>query len=178
MSNNVLLKKDLVPNELPDLQDIMSRAHREAHGLTVGTTLFMREYGVTSEAEYKMKMAKKGKVMHHAHIGWNSWEETAKGFRHIYEELKKRDVVLDRFGVALDWVMGVPEQYRDKVMKGGSLIFETPEEWAAVGHGRLLFSFFQSATKAGLKSVSGNSSMIKKVYVPKYIYAYSYPAQH
>lgn len=36
--------------------------------------------------------------------------------------------------------------------------------------GRLLFSFFQSATKAGLKSVSGNSSMIKKVYVPKYIY--------
>ena len=71
--------------------------------------------------------------MHHAHIGWNSWEETAKGFRYIYEELKKRDVVLDRFGVALDWVMGVPEQYRDKVMKGGSLIFETPEEWAAVG---------------------------------------------
>ena len=133
MSNNVLLKKDLVPNELPNLQDIMSRAHSEAHGLTVGTTLFMKEYGVTSEAEYKMKMAKKGKVMHHAHIGWNSWEETAKGFRHIYEELKKRDVILDRFGVALDWVMGVPEQYRDKVMKGGSLIFETPEEWAAVG---------------------------------------------
>ena len=39
--------------------------------------------------------------------------------------------------------------------------------------GRLLFSFFQSATKAGLKSVSGNSSMIKKVYVPKYIYVVS-----
>ena len=72
MSNNVLLKKDLVPNELPNLQDIMSRAHSEAHGLTVGTTLFMKEYGVTSEAEYKMKMAKKGKVMHHAHIGWIS----------------------------------------------------------------------------------------------------------
>lgn len=39
--------------------------------------------------------------------------------------------------------------------------------------GRLLFAFFQSATKAGLKSVSGNSSMIKKVYVPKYIYVIS-----
>lgn len=133
MSSTVLLKKDLVPNEVPDLEEILSQSRKEAQGLSVGTTLFMKEYGVRSEAEYKMKMAKKGKVMHHAHIGWNSWEETAKGFRYIYEELKKRDVVLDRFGVALDWVMGVPEQYRDKVMKGGSLIFETPEEWAAVG---------------------------------------------
>lgn len=39
--------------------------------------------------------------------------------------------------------------------------------------GRLLFSFFSSATKAGLKAVSGNASMIKKVYVPKYIYVVS-----
>jgi ABC-2 type transport system permease protein len=39
--------------------------------------------------------------------------------------------------------------------------------------GRLLFSFFQSSTKAGLKAVSGNASMIKKVYVPKYIYVVS-----
>ena len=36
--------------------------------------------------------------------------------------------------------------------------------------GRLLYSFFSSATKAGLKAVSGNAAMIKKVYVPKYIY--------
>ncbi len=39
--------------------------------------------------------------------------------------------------------------------------------------GRLLYAFFSSGTKAGLKSISGNSSMIKKVYVPKYIYVIS-----
>ncbi len=39
--------------------------------------------------------------------------------------------------------------------------------------GRLLFSYFSSATKSGLKSISGNASMIKKVYVPKYIYVFS-----
>lgn len=39
--------------------------------------------------------------------------------------------------------------------------------------GRLLYTFFSSATKAGLKSVSGNAAMIKKVYVPKYIYVIS-----
>ncbi|MCI5641341.1 MAG: ABC transporter permease, partial [Lachnospiraceae bacterium] len=35
--------------------------------------------------------------------------------------------------------------------------------------GRLLFSFFSSGTKGGLRAVSGNAAMIKKVYVPKYI---------
>ena len=31
--------------------------------------------------------------------------------------------------------------------------------------GRLLYTFFSSASKAGLKSISGNAAMIKKVYV-------------
>lgn len=39
--------------------------------------------------------------------------------------------------------------------------------------GRLLYAFFSSASKSGLKSISNNSSMIKKVYVPKYIYVIS-----
>lgn len=39
--------------------------------------------------------------------------------------------------------------------------------------GRLLYSFFSSGSKAGLKSISSNASMIKKVYVPKYIYVIS-----
>lgn len=39
--------------------------------------------------------------------------------------------------------------------------------------GRLLYAFFSSASKGGLKSISNNSSMIKKVYVPKYIYVVS-----
>lgn len=39
--------------------------------------------------------------------------------------------------------------------------------------GRLLYSFFSSGSKAGLKAISSNASMIKKVYVPKYIYVFS-----
>ncbi len=39
--------------------------------------------------------------------------------------------------------------------------------------GRLLFSLFQSSTKEALKSVRSNASMIKKVYVPKYMYPFS-----
>ena len=46
--------------------------------------------------------------------------------------------------------------------------------------GRLLYSFYSQATKAALKSIRANSGMIKKVYVPKYLYplsavAYNFP---
>lgn len=39
--------------------------------------------------------------------------------------------------------------------------------------GRLLYSFFQTSTKAALKSIRANSAMIKKIYVPKYLYPLS-----
>lgn len=39
--------------------------------------------------------------------------------------------------------------------------------------GRLLYSFFSNATKAALTSIHKNASMIKKVYVPKYLYTLS-----
>ncbi|MBR0118690.1 MAG: ABC transporter permease, partial [Eubacterium sp.] len=34
--------------------------------------------------------------------------------------------------------------------------------------GRLLYSFFSSSTNTAMKSIRNNSSMIKKVYVPRY----------
>lgn len=36
--------------------------------------------------------------------------------------------------------------------------------------GRLIFECFSQATKRGMRSISGAASIIKKVYVPKYIY--------
>lgn len=39
--------------------------------------------------------------------------------------------------------------------------------------GRLLYSFFSSSTNSAMKSIRANSGMIKKVYVPKYMYPLS-----
>ena len=39
--------------------------------------------------------------------------------------------------------------------------------------GRLLYSFYSQRTKASLSSIRRNASMIKKVYVPKYLYPLS-----
>lgn len=39
--------------------------------------------------------------------------------------------------------------------------------------GRLLYSYFAQSTRQAMKSIRSNSGMIKKVYVPKYIYPLS-----
>lgn len=39
--------------------------------------------------------------------------------------------------------------------------------------GRLLYSFFSSSTKSCVRSIRTNAAMIKKVYVPKYLYPLS-----
>lgn len=39
--------------------------------------------------------------------------------------------------------------------------------------GRLMFSYFSSGTKTAMRSIRANAPMIKKVYVPKYLYPLS-----
>ena len=39
--------------------------------------------------------------------------------------------------------------------------------------GRLLYDFYSQSTKRSMKAIRGNASIIKKVYVPKYIYPLS-----
>lgn len=39
--------------------------------------------------------------------------------------------------------------------------------------GRLLYGFFSSATNSAMRAIRANSAMIKKVYVPKYLYPLS-----
>ena len=38
--------------------------------------------------------------------------------------------------------------------------------------GRLIYEFYTQATKKSMRSILGNAAIIKKVYVPKYIYRY------
>lgn len=39
--------------------------------------------------------------------------------------------------------------------------------------GRLLYSFYSNSTKSAMKSIRSNSAMIKKVYIPKYMYPFA-----
>lgn len=130
---DIEIKRRFNEKELPDMKTILSEVDKAAQDITIGETLFMKKHGVKSEGEYKKRLAEQHKVMKHSHIGWNSWENTAEGFRKIYNALESTGSTVDRFGVSLDWTMGVPEHLRDKIPVGTGLIFSTPEEWKAVG---------------------------------------------
>lgn len=129
----MLSKKDLLPNELPDLKSILAEGKKISSGIKIGKTLFMEKHNIQSEVEYKLKCMAEGRIMRHANVGWNSWEETKKGASYIYEELTRRGLVMDRIGFILDWVMGVPQELRHKVPKGTGLVFNSPDEWLEVG---------------------------------------------
>lgn len=115
--------------ELPDMKTLLSEGEKIAKTVTIGESLFMKTYGVRSEAEYKRKMMQTGHVMKHTHIGWNSVSATAEGFQKIYEVLKESGSYVDRFGVCLDGSMGVPAEYRDRIQVGTGQVYKTPEEW-------------------------------------------------
>ena len=127
------IKRRFNEKDLPDMRSVMAEAQKIASGVSISETLFMKKHGVKSESEYKRNMIKAGKIMKHTHIGWNDWHATEEGFRKICEELENSGSFIDRFGVCLDWVMGVPDKYRDKIQVGGGLLFKSPEEWNAIG---------------------------------------------
>lgn len=130
---NIEIKRRFNEKDLPDMKTLRNDVEKTSKGVTVGETLFMKKHGVKSEGEYKTRLAKEHKVMKHSHIGWNSWENTAEGFKKIYKALEESGSTVDRFGISLDWTMGVPEKLRHKIPVGTGLIFNTPEEWYAVG---------------------------------------------
>lgn len=115
--------------DLPDMKTILSEGHAVAEKVEIGETLFMREYGVRSEAEYKRKMMAKHQPMFHSHIGWADVNYTAEGFRRIYDAVKAKGYRLDRFGVCLDGVMGIPEEFRRDYIRGSGQIYNSPDEW-------------------------------------------------
>lgn len=130
---DIQIKRRFNEKELPDMKTIKADAKKIAAGITIGETLFMQKYGVKSEKEYKLRMMEEGKIMKHSVIGWNSWSVTEEGIRKVYDGLMEAGSSIDRLGICCDWIMGVPEEYRDKFQAGGSLIFHSQEEWNAIG---------------------------------------------
>lgn len=125
-------RQQLITEDLPGLQDIFDRAESVSRGWAIGRSPFMDKMGVSSEYEYKERCKKSGRIMRHAHIGYNSSKETIAAIQFIYEELEKKNCHLDRFGICLDCQMGVPPEMRHKIPRGAGQVFNSPEEWIEV----------------------------------------------
>lgn len=100
------------------MKTLQAEVDKIAGQVTIGETLFMKKHGVKPKASTRRKWRRQGRVMKHSHIGWNSWESTAEGFRHIYKTLEESGSTVDRFGVSLDWTMGVPRRAAQQDPRG------------------------------------------------------------
>ena len=97
MDEHIKNIKELINSaKLPKMEAILSESKEIASSIVIGRSRFMEKYGVSSELEYKRMSIKNGHVMFHAHIGMNTWDETARSLRAAYDFAESNGFVIDR----------------------------------------------------------------------------------
>jgi len=165
--------------DLPDMKFINNEIDSVCQSITIGKTLFMQKHGVSSEREYKEKMIREKKIMKHSAIGLNSWKSTEEGIKKIYTQLSESGSYIDRYGVCLDWVMGVPEEYRSRIQAGSGLILRDANEWARLGQAEAVQPHLGDHMIGSLNSLNntilGLSAGVTTIGNISHYFTYEYP---
>ncbi len=95
-------------------------------------------------------------------------------YQFLLAELVKKDIKLKYRNSVLGFVWTLLEPLLTMIVLtivfGTILNKRTPNFAVYILTGRLLYSYFSTGTKQALKSIRRNGGMIRKVYVPKYMY--------
>lgn len=104
----------------------------------------------------------------------NSYIKNFMKYRFLLVELVKKDITLKyrRSYLGILWTLLEPLLTMIVLtIVFGTLLGNKDKTFPVyILSGRLLYTFFSNSTKAAMKSIRTHSGMIKKVYVPKYIY--------
>jgi methylmalonyl-CoA mutase cobalamin-binding subunit len=123
----------ILETELPLGGSVIKQGCDLARDVEIGRTTFMDKMGVTSELEYKRQCIKNGHIMYHAHIGMNTWEDTADALAHIYRVAEESGFVIDRAGLCLDRRMALSKKNREGIPAETGPMLESHEQWLQVG---------------------------------------------
>ena len=130
---NALDRAWILPEpELPSVAVLLEEGRRLARTVRVGPCPFLTEYQVGSEAEYKRRRMREGRIMLHAQVGYRSAEKSRRAFAEIHERIGAAGYRVDRYGICLDWSMGYPAALRARMPRGTGLILDGPEDFAAL----------------------------------------------
>lgn len=107
----------------------------------------------------------------------NTQMETLYNYRYLLWEFVKKDIKLKYRNSALGiiWSMLNPLLVMVVLTFIFSNVFKNsiPNFPVYCLSGRLIYDFFAQATNQSMNSITGKSSLIKKIYVPKYLYPLS-----
>ena len=118
--------------QLPDVAELIAHGRALASQWTVAPCPFLSEHGVACEADYKRRSAAAGRLMGHAQIGWRDPAKSREAWARIHGACAARGVSIDRYGICLDWSMGIPRETRAGAMRGTGLILSGPDDFAAL----------------------------------------------
>ena len=127
----MLTRKDIFREpSLPDAAELISRGRSMAADWQVQPGAFLTHHGVSCEADYKRARLTENCLMQHAQIGWRDPVKSRRAWVEIHAQCAAGDVTIDRYGICLDWSMGIARDQRDNAMQGTGLILKTPEDFA------------------------------------------------
>ena len=117
---------------IPNGLDLVQQGIAAGNQINMGVSAFCKHHGVSSELEYKLKMARAGRTMTALTIGLTDWPETKKGLEKIFNEAADRGFYIDRFIIALDRRMGLPAEFRAGAIKETGPMLTSDMEWNEV----------------------------------------------
>ena len=128
----MLNKNELLRSDMPDGKELVAQGKALGSQFEMGVSQFCRNHGVTSELEYKLKMAQEGRFMTAMTIGLQDWPDTLAGLKKIYQVTADRGFYVDRFILALDRRMGLPAEMRANAIKETGPLLANEDEWLEV----------------------------------------------
>ncbi len=125
----------LLPDGLPSGRELLAEGRAMAKDWQVQRGPFLKERDVPSEAAHKRRTATEGRIMQHAQIGYRDLAKSRRAYAEIYEACARKGVTVDRYGICLDWSMGLPRAIREKGVTGTGMILEGVEDFVAFTSG-------------------------------------------
>ena len=124
----------LIEQKMRSSEDLLSDGSSLAKNCRLGSSLFLKQNNISSEAEFKRIQVKKGQMMQHAHIGFRNLDKTISAMKEIYEVAITEGFSISRYGITLDWTMGYPPDQRNKGQKGTGIVLYEPDDFARISN--------------------------------------------
>lgn len=129
----MLSRARILPEKhLPDAGALRGRGEDLARDWRVRPGEFLNAFGVASEADYKRGAIAEGRIMQHAQIGFRDVDKSRRAWAAVHEACDREAVRVDRYGICLDWSMGVERAHRSDAQRGTGLILNGVEEFASL----------------------------------------------